>query len=454
MSPETAVIQEVLQRYSRDPSNLIMVLQDIQASLKYISKEAIDTVSEWLSVPRSQIYSVSSFYKAFSLEPRGKHQVDICLGTACHVRGARILVNHMSRELGIKPRETTPDKELTLNTVNCVGACAMGPVAVIDGEYYGEMTPLKLSKKVKQCCSGEGARAGSAAEPATAAAPAYEKIPARKLASVDELEQVRRELLAERPLETPCILVCAGTGCIANGSLNVARALERELEAASSDTQIRLMVKKTGCHGFCEQAPLVVFHPAGTCYTHVKPKDAAEIVEKTVVKNKVVRRLLASHPETGVQIEQVDHIPFYSNQHKNVLRHIGRIDPENIRDFFTHGGYGALAMALTKMKPDEVITEVERSGLRGCGGGGFPTGRKWRSCVNAPGDVRYLICNADEGDPGAFMDCSILEGNPHSVIEGMLISAYAIQAVEGYIYLRDEYPLAVKRFGRALEQAR
>ena len=430
-----------------------MVLQDIQASRNYIPKEAIDTVSEWLSVPRSQIYSVASFYKALSLEPRGKHRVEVCLGTACHVRGADLLVNQLTRELGVEPGETTPDREITLDTVHCVGACAMGPVVVIDREYHGEMTPTKLLKEVKKCCSGEGVCKGSAAGLAQEPRAKEGKL-SKRLGSFDELEKVRDALRKDQPLDDPAILVCAGTGCIANGSMKVAEALSHALREAGARNRVELAIKKTGCHGLCEKGPLVVFHPGGTIYTRVKAKDAAEIVEKTALKNEVIPRLLYRQPDTGHKIESYHRIPFYAKQQRNVLRNVGRIDPMDIRDYLAHGGYAALAKVLSTMTPGDVIGEVERSGLRGCGGGGFPTGRKWRSCVDAPGDVRYLICNADEGDPGAFMDEGILEGDPHAVIEGMLIGAYATGVRNGFIYIRDEYPRAVERFRKAVEDAR
>jgi NADH:ubiquinone oxidoreductase subunit F (NADH-binding)/NADH:ubiquinone oxidoreductase subunit E/Pyruvate/2-oxoacid:ferredoxin oxidoreductase delta subunit len=431
-----------------------MVLQDMQAALRFIPKEAVDAVSEWLSVPRSQVYSVASFYKALSLEPRGKHRIDVCLGTACHVRGAPLLVHQLSRELGVEPGATTPDGEVTLSTVNCVGACAMGPVVVMDGEYHGEMTPARLLKQVKKCCSGEGSSADRRGDIFSKARAQVAQRPSRRLDSIGALEDTRAALRKERPPGEPAVLVCAGTGCVANGSMKVAEALGRELRASGAGHNVELMIKKTGCHGFCEKGPLVVFHPGGTIYTRVKPADATEIVEKTVLKNEVLSRLLYRLPGTDRSFENYRRIPFYAGQQRNVLRNIGRIDPEDIRDYFVHGGYAALAKVLSTMTPDEVIDEVERSGIRGCGGGGFPTGRKWRSCVNAPGEVRYIICNADEGDPGAFMDRSILEGDPHAVIEGMLIGAYAIGAREGFIYVRDEYPLAVARFATALEEAR
>lgn len=454
MNAEESAVNDILQRYSCNPSNLIMVLQDVQNKFNYLPKEAIDILSQQLSVPRSQIYSVASFYKCFSLEPLGRHKVDICVGTACHVRGAGRLVNQLSGELGIKHGETTEDKEVTLKSVHCVGACAMGPVVVIDGEYHGEMTPTKLSKTVKKCCSGEGKGAGSAGAQIVCQKTSSGKRTARKLESVDDLEKFRSELLHESPLEIQRILVCAGTGCIANGSLKLAEALERELAVHSVQVKIDLGIKRTGCHGFCEKGPLVVFYPSGTYYTRVKAEDAKEIVEKTVLANEIIQRLLYHDPATEEAIEDYRLIPFYAKQQRNVLRNIGQINPEDIGDYIIHGGYASLAKVLSSLKPNEVIEEVERSGLRGCGGGGFPTGRKWRSCVNANGDVRYLICNGDEGDPGAFMDRSIMEGDPYSVIEGMTIGAFAIGAGQGYIYVREEYPLALARLQAAIAEAK
>ena len=216
MTPDVAVVKEVLQRYSKDPTSLIMVLQDIQAALNHIPEELINTISKQLSVPRSRIYSVASFYQALSLEKRGKHRIDVCMGTACHVRGAGLLVDQLSRELRIEPDETTKDKEFTLNTVNCVGACAMGPVVVMDGEYYGQMKPARISKALKKCRFGEGAAAAAVCK--------YEetvKKTVKWLESADELEKVRRELIQEKPVDTQSILVCAGQQQLRNFWANV-----------------------------------------------------------------------------------------------------------------------------------------------------------------------------------------------------------------------------------------
>ncbi len=451
---ENSEIDTILKRYSSNPSNLIMVLQDVQAKFNFLPEAAIGIISQQLGIPKSQIYSVASFYKCFSLTPLGHHKVDVCMGTACHVRGAGRLVNQLSDELGIQPGGTTEDKKVTLNSVHCVGACAMGPVVVIDGEYHGEMKPAKLSKTIKKCCSEDSGDADSSViQPSQEEKTAEERLQ-KRLASIDDLEKVRKKLIEIGPLESERILVCAGTGCLARGGVKVAESLAQELSLQKADVAINLGVKTTGCHGLCEKGPLVIFHPKGTCYTNVKPEDAKEIVEKTIVGNEVIPRLLYHGSEKEETIDRYQEIPFYAKQQRNVLRKVGLIDPEDINDYIAHGGYASLAKVLTTCEPDTVIDEIERSGLRGRGGGGFSTGRKWRSCVKAKEDICYLICNGDEGDPGAFMDCSIMEGDPHAVIEGMAIGAFAIGTDHGYIYVREEYPRALKRLRHAITEAK
>ena len=250
------------------------------------------------------------------------------------------------------------------------------------------------------------------------------------------------------------VLVCAGTGCLANGSLEVTEALDHAIKANGLEAKLSLGLKTTGCHGFCEQGPLVVIQPKGIFYKGVKAKDAKDIVEKTLVGGEVIERLLYRDPNTKIRVEEYTAIPFYSKQHRIALRNIGKINPRDIDDYIAVGGYAALAKALTEMTPAQILDEITKSGLRGRGGGGFPVGRKWKTCANAPSDIRYVLCNADEGDPGAFMDRSICEGDPHAVIEGMIIGARAVGAAAGYIYVRDEYPLAVQHLQHAIEQTR
>ncbi len=246
------------------------------------------------------------------------------------------------------------------------------------------------------------------------------------------------------------IFVCQGTGCLSAGSGAVYEALKAEVERNGVKGA---KVDFTGCHGFCEQGPNVVVEPDGIFYTHVEAEDAAEIVSSHLRDGKPVERLFYRDPVTGQAIPLYSDIKFYKGQQRIILRNCGHINPEKIDDYIARGGYQALEKALLKMTPQEVLEEITKSGLRGRGGAGFPAARKWEFCRNAPGEQKYVICNADEGDPGAFMDRSILEADPHAVIEGLTIAGYAIGATEGYIYVRAEYPLAVSRFRVALEQA-
>jgi len=247
------------------------------------------------------------------------------------------------------------------------------------------------------------------------------------------------------------VRLCAGTACHASGRVAVREAFTEELaERGISD----VAVVETGCHGFCDQGPIVVLQPQGIFYPRVKANQVAKIVAASIAGDGVVDRLLYKDPATDEPISLEKDIPFYSLQKRLVLAMNGKVNPYSIDDYLSRGGYRALAKVLADDEPDDVIELVEDSGLRGRGGAGFSTGTKWRLARQAPGQTKYVICNADEGDPGAFMDRSVLEGNPHSVVEGMLIAAFAIDATEGYVYVRAEYPFAVERLERALEQAR
>jgi NADH-quinone oxidoreductase subunit F len=246
------------------------------------------------------------------------------------------------------------------------------------------------------------------------------------------------------------VLVCQGTGCTSSKSEEIRRALEHEVNQAGLSN---IEVDFTGCHGFCQQGPIVVVEPEGTFYTHVKPEDAAEIVYSHLQVGKRVERLFYRDPVTNEAIPTYHEINFYKKQTRLILRNCGHINPEKIEDYIATGGYQALRKALLQMTPEGVISEIKKSGLRGRGGAGFPTGVKWEFCRKSPGEQKYMICNADEGDPGAFMDRSTMEGDPHTVIEGLIIAAYAIGASEGYIYCRAEYPLAIKRLRIAIKQA-
>jgi len=248
------------------------------------------------------------------------------------------------------------------------------------------------------------------------------------------------------------IRICAGTACHASGRPAVREAFKEQL--AEKGLADEWKVVETGCHGFCEQGPIVLVMPEGIFYPRVKVKDVEKIIQTTLIEGGVVEKLLYKHPKTGERVAHEKDVPFYEQQRRLVLRLNGKIDPYSIDDYMERGGYEAVAKVLDEGDPDAVIDLMEESGLRGRGGAGFPTGKKWRFTRGAPGDIKYLICNADEGDPGAFMDRSVLEGNPHVVIEGMLIAAFAIGAREGYVYVRHEYPFAVQRLTHALETCR
>jgi NADH-quinone oxidoreductase subunit F len=248
------------------------------------------------------------------------------------------------------------------------------------------------------------------------------------------------------------LLLCGGTGCHASGSLNVKKALVAELIKRGLSDEIKLV--ETGCNGFCAMGPIMVVYPEGVIYMLIKPDDVPELVEEHLVKGRVLQRLLYREPTTEAVIPTMQEIPFFALQELRVLRNRGLIDPEIIEEYIARDGYAGMAKALTEMIPDEIVKEILDSGLRGRGGAGFPTGLKWKFAASSPGDVKYVLCNADEGDPGAFMDRSVLEADPHAVLEGMVIAAKAIGARHGYIYCRAEYPLAIHRLNIAIAQAR
>ena len=275
-----------------------------------------------------------------------------------------------------------------------------------------------------------------------------------RIESRDQFEALRKQSLEIEANRKQQVLVCCGTGCLASGSKEVAEAFADEIAKRSIDATVDLFVKSTGCHGFCERGPLVVLNPQGILYTKVKPGRVEEIVEKTLVGGELIPGLLYKDPVSGERVEQYEEVPFYRHQVRVAMRNIGRIDPTDILDAIAQGAYSGVAKALFEMSPHEVIGEVATSGQRGRGGAGFNTARKWQSCKDAPGERCYVLCNGDEGDPGAFKDRSIMEGDPHSVLEGMIIGAYAVQANEGWIYVRDEYPLAVVNLTIAIREAR
>jgi len=273
-----------------------------------------------------------------------------------------------------------------------------------------------------------------------------------KLIDASELAGLREALVKRRSQFSKTIALCGGPGCLALGSEVLKSMFEDELQKHNLDDEVRVIF--SGCHGFCEQGPLAVIGPEDIFYCRIKEEDVASIVSETLIKGEIIDSLLYEHPVSGDRIVYEKDIPFYKVQKRILLGQNKSIDPTVIEDYIANGGYDGLRKVLMDMEPEDVINEIKDSGLRGRGGAGFPTGRKWESCRQAKGDTKYVICNCDEGDPGAYMDRSLLEGNPHLILEGILIGAYAIGAQEGYIYVRHEYPRAWENAAIAIDQAR
>jgi NADP-reducing hydrogenase subunit HndC len=272
-----------------------------------------------------------------------------------------------------------------------------------------------------------------------------------RINSAAALEELRKGILSKRDPNKPCIAICAGTSCLALGNDRVIRAFEEEVRKQSLEAKVD--VRATGCHGFCEKGPHVVIHPEEISYVQVTPEDVPEIVAQTVIGKKVVDRLVYTDPNTSEKAAHQSEIPFYRNQMRHLIGNNSRIDPRSIDQYLALGGYSALAKSLFQMSPEQVLEEVKKANLRGRGGGGFPAGLKWETARNAPGEEKYVIVNGHEGEPGAFMDRALFTGNPHSVLEGLIIGAYAIGSHQGFIYTRHDSPQLKNNIAVALAQA-
>lgn len=272
-----------------------------------------------------------------------------------------------------------------------------------------------------------------------------------KLRSIEDLRNLRENIRKSQNKERISIVVCGGTGCETFGGHDIYDTFNEIIKEKGIEDKFYL--KKTGCQGFCERGPLVVIQPTNIFYQKVKKSDVQKIIDETLIKERVLENLLYTDVQTRKKITNRSEIPFYRKQLQLVLRYNGFIEPTSVYDYIAMGGYTSLEKVLDRMSPSQVVEEITISGLRGRGGAGFPTGKKWDIVKNVPGDLKYLICNGDEGDPGAFMDRSILEGNPHQVLEGMIIGAYAIGCKKGYVYIRAEYPMAVEYVQKAIDQA-
>jgi len=438
-------IRSIVESWKTDPEYVIEMMQDIQDRFRYISQTALDEICRMTGKPKSHLYHIATFYKAFSLEPRGETIIQVCMGTACHVKGSARIIDSFERILGIKTGETTEDNRYTLEAVACLGACSIAPVVKIGEEVFGNVRAKDVQRLLEK--AGTGSKRGPAP-------PKREGGTGHGGIKPSDLERIAAERKKAEGSYKGMLMVCTGTGCVSAKGFVIRDRLEAALAERNLDKDY--LVVGTGCNGFCAMGPIIVLQPDGTFYQKVGEKDVDEIVD-SLAEGRIVERLLHEDPVSGKINEKMDQITFFNKQQLIALRNKGLIDPENIDHYIARGGYGALRKVLDGLEPEEIRKEVKASGIRGRGGGGFPAGVKWESGYRASVERKepvYVVCNADEGDPGAFMDRSIIETDPHSVIEGMIIGSYAMGASEGFIYIRKEYPLALVRLRKAIEQCR
>jgi len=426
------------------PENVLKILHAVQGRFGYLPQEALERVCKITEITPASIEGVSSFYDHFRHRPVGRHIIHVCVGTACHVKGADRVYEAFYRHLGITRGEDTDAKKLfTVEKIACLGCCTLAPAVQIDKVTYGHLTPDTVSTVIGDFLRYEQSRAG-------------EKKKTQKFQA--DGSESRGE-----------VRLGLGSCCVARGSGKLRDALEKALV----DTGIKLQVKRVGCVGMCHQTPLLeVVPPDGKSflYAHVQPEDARDVILRHFKVNGIQKRISTSvsqmldtilsdektEPVTRHSIDVRDKpvADFLGRQKHIATENHGDIDPVDIDEYIASGGFSALQKCIREMSPEEIISEIERSGLRGRGGAGFPTGLKWTAIRNQQTDKKFIVCNGDEGDPGAFMDRMLMESYPYRIIEGMIIAACAVGADEGYFYIRAEYPLAIERITQALNNCR
>jgi NADH-quinone oxidoreductase subunit F len=434
-------VEEAIARLGRRREAAISLLQAVQSHYRYLPREALERICEKTEITPADITGVATFYTQFRHHPVGKHIIHVCHGTACHVKGAGLVQDALARRLHVHEGEDTDSDGLfTLEKVACLGCCTLAPVIQIDGVTYGHLAPSMVGDVLRdfleQHQNGVNPKATKIVQPS------------------GELGEIRIGL---------------GSCCVAQGSGRVHELIERTL----ADTGAPAVVKRVGCVGMCHQTPLVELVPPNgraKLFSKVNDDNAADIVLRTFKPKGFRRRISYSlsrlldriaSDETGDPvarhaIDQRDPpvCAFLGPQKHIATEHGGQIDPTNLDEYLRHDGFAALRRCLEEVTPDKIIEEIDASGLRGRGGAGFPTGKKWAAVRAATESIKYVLCNGDEGDPGAFMDRMLLESFPYRIIEGMAIAARAVGAHEGFFYIRAEYPLAVKRIREAIEVCR
>ncbi len=424
MEFDAKAVDRIIEEKGKKMQATIPILQAVQKELRYLPIEALEQISKRTEIPAAQLYGVATFYAQFRLSPIGRHLIKVCHGTACHVAGAIGVSESLGDRLNVSAHGgTTEDKEFTMESVACLGCCSLAPVLMIDETVYGKLNRQKAGKTIDAFC----------------------KCQDKEGDPLGDLKIDKKELGGGEIAE---VLIGLGSCGIASGG----KAVFDIFDHAKKKFGFSYVLKEVGCIGMCHCEPLVEFvarDGTKTFYGNIDAVAAKKLLQEHVAQGKPLEKKIIDLEKEGSE----EHA-FYSKQVRIVLENCGRIDPESIEEYVRAGGYTALEKVKKGMTPEQVVAEIKASGLRGRGGAGFSTGMKWDFCRKAAGDEKYVICNADEGDPGAFMDRSVLESDPHRVLEGMMICAHAIGATHGYIYCRAEYPLAVKRLGIAIGQAR
>jgi len=433
-------IDRIIEDKGSEKKSLIPILQSIQNEYNYLPEDTLRYVEEKTSITFSEIVGVASFYKQFRMVPAGKHLVKVCVGTACHVKGAGQVHDAFKRHFNLKDGEDTDESgNYTLEKVSCLGCCTLAPVVQVDDITYGHVGTDQVDKVIEDFESQQGKKG------------------AKKFRKADGSE-IKGE-----------IRIGLGSCCVASGSGEI----EEEVEKVVNQSGLRVKLKHVGCVGMCHQVPLVEVVPnegEPTLYAKVKPEDVKGIVENHFnppgilgkLKNKLfhfAEDIQTDRNWDGVQRYEISMrekpvASFLGKQIPIATEYRGIINPLDINEYHKRGGFTALEKVLNSFTPEEVVEEVKNSGMRGRGGAGFPTGVKWEFVKREKDNTKYLICNGDEGDPGAFMDRMLLESYPYRIIEGIAIAAYAVGIHEGFLYIRAEYPLAVKRIRKALEICR
>ncbi|MGM0620857.1 MAG: NAD(P)H-dependent oxidoreductase subunit E [Bacteroidota bacterium] len=433
-------IDRIIEEKGSEKKAIIPILQSIQNEYNYLPEDTLRYVEEKTSITFSEIVGVASFYKQFRMVPAGKHLVKVCVGTACHVKGAGQVHDAFKRHFNLKDGEDTDESgDYTLEKVSCLGCCTLAPVVQVDDVTYGHVGTDQVDKVIEDFESQQGKKG------------------AKKYRKADGSE-IKGE-----------IRIGLGSCCVASGSGEI----EQEVEKVVNQSGLRVKLKHVGCVGMCHQVPLVEVVPnegEPTLYAKVKPEDVKGIVESHFnppgilgkLKNKLfhfAEDIQTDRNWDGVQRYEISMrekpvASFLGNQIPIATEFRGIINPLDIDEYHKRGGFTALEKVLNSFTPEEVVEEVKNSGIRGRGGAGFPTGMKWEFVKREKDEKKYLICNGDEGDPGAFMDRMLLESYPYRIIEGIAIAAYAVGIHEGFFYIRAEYPLAVKRIRKALEICR